>query len=160
MIPSPFSNYWREILLEVIRQIIAGWCQQTLCFQKFVDNAQQCFAFTPQANFPTHNFQWRWKVMGSDHNHLLFFKLNFQLHTYYRPICTHYSRFENMGRQKIGSGLFFVTQKEKRQSGLFSLKLQKHFKSRKNIVHNLKKRVDATFNNIHIYFKFQTLKKY
>ena len=23
-------------------------------FQKFVDNAQQCFAFTPQANFPTH----------------------------------------------------------------------------------------------------------
>ena len=21
----------------------------------FVDNAQQCFAFTPQANFPTHN---------------------------------------------------------------------------------------------------------
>ena len=26
---------------------------------KFVDNAQQCFAFTPQANFPAHdlNFQ-------------------------------------------------------------------------------------------------------
>ena len=23
-----------------------------LCFQMFVDNAQQCFAFTPQANFP------------------------------------------------------------------------------------------------------------
>ena len=22
---------------------------------KFVDSAQQCFAFTPQANFPTHN---------------------------------------------------------------------------------------------------------
>ena len=22
------------------------------CIQKFVDNAQQCFAFTPQANFP------------------------------------------------------------------------------------------------------------
>ena len=22
-------------------------------FQKFVDNAQQCFAFTPQTNFPT-----------------------------------------------------------------------------------------------------------
>ena len=21
----------------------------------FVDNAQQCFAFTPQANFPAHN---------------------------------------------------------------------------------------------------------
>jgi hypothetical protein len=25
-------------------------------FQKFVDNAQQCFAFTPQANFFAHNF--------------------------------------------------------------------------------------------------------
>ena len=25
------------------------------CFQKFVDNSQQCFAFTPQANFPAHN---------------------------------------------------------------------------------------------------------
>ena len=22
------------------------------CFQKFVNNSQQCFAFTPQANFP------------------------------------------------------------------------------------------------------------
>ena len=32
-------------------------------FQKFVDNTQQCFAFTPQANFPAHNlnFQWRWR---------------------------------------------------------------------------------------------------
>ena len=26
-------------------------CQQTFCFQRFVDNAQKCFAFTPQANF-------------------------------------------------------------------------------------------------------------
>ena len=31
-------------------------------FQKFVDSAQQCFVFTPQANFPSHNlnFHWRW----------------------------------------------------------------------------------------------------
>ena len=32
--------------------------------QKFVENAQQCFAFTPQANFPAHNLnshtRWRW----------------------------------------------------------------------------------------------------
>ena len=28
---------------------MAGWCQQTFCFQKFVDNAQPCFVFTPQA---------------------------------------------------------------------------------------------------------------
>ena len=29
----------------------------------FGDNAQQCFAFTPQANFPAHNlnFHWRWR---------------------------------------------------------------------------------------------------
>ena len=36
-------------------QNITGHCQQTFCFQKFDDNAQQCFAFTPQANFPAHN---------------------------------------------------------------------------------------------------------
>ena len=32
-------------------------------FQKFVNNAQQCFAFTPQTNFPAHilNFHWRWR---------------------------------------------------------------------------------------------------
>ena len=31
--------------------------------QKFVDNAHQCFAFTPQAIFPAHdlNFHWRWR---------------------------------------------------------------------------------------------------
>jgi hypothetical protein len=48
---SENSKYWRESLIEVN---IAWWCQQTFCFQKFVINAQQCFAFTPQANFPTH----------------------------------------------------------------------------------------------------------
>ena len=60
---SENSNYWREILLDVIRQNIAWWCQQTFCSQMFVDNSQQCFAFTPQANFPTHNlnFHWRWR---------------------------------------------------------------------------------------------------
>ena len=49
-------------LLEVWRQNITGCCQQTFCFQNFVDNTQQCFAFTPQANFPAHNlnFYWRW----------------------------------------------------------------------------------------------------
>ena len=53
-------NYWRRSLHEVYRQKID---QQTFCFQKFVDNAQQCFAFTPQANFPAHNlnFHWRWR---------------------------------------------------------------------------------------------------
>ena len=59
---SENSNYWKESLLEVIRQNIAGWFEQSFCFQKFVDKAQQCFAFAPQANFPGHNlnFHWRW----------------------------------------------------------------------------------------------------
>ena len=31
--------------------------------KRFVDNTQQCFALTPQANFPAHNldFHWRWR---------------------------------------------------------------------------------------------------
>ena len=38
-------------------------CQQSFENKKFVDNTQQCFAFTPQANFPVHNlnFHWRWR---------------------------------------------------------------------------------------------------
>ena len=45
-----------------LRQNIVRWCQQTFCFQKFVDNTQQYFAFTSEANFPAHNlnFHWRW----------------------------------------------------------------------------------------------------
>ena len=35
---SENSNYWWETLLEVIRQNIAGWCQQTFFSQNFVDN--------------------------------------------------------------------------------------------------------------------------
>ena len=34
-------------MLEKERQNIAGHCQQTLCIQMFVDNIQQCFAFSP-----------------------------------------------------------------------------------------------------------------
>ena len=41
------------------------------------------------------------------------------------------------GVQKIGSGLFYIIQKEKRQPGLFSFKLQ--IASKKNIVQKLKK---------------------
>ena len=32
-------------------QNIAGNCQQTLCFQMFVGNTQQCFALLPYAQF-------------------------------------------------------------------------------------------------------------
>ena len=35
----------------------------TFCFQKFVDNHQQCFALPLQVNFPANdlNFHWRWR---------------------------------------------------------------------------------------------------
>ena len=59
LIPSPLhgenSNYCRESLLEVYRQIIAGGCQQTFENKKFVDITQQCFALLPQVNFPANN---------------------------------------------------------------------------------------------------------
>jgi hypothetical protein len=52
-----------ETLLGVVNELFFSKVQ-TFCFQKFVDNPQQCFAFTPQANFPAHNLnfhsRWRW----------------------------------------------------------------------------------------------------
>ena len=38
-----------------VKKNIAGCYQQTFGYKKFVDNAQQCLAFTPQANFPRHD---------------------------------------------------------------------------------------------------------
>ena len=32
-----------------------GDANKAFDFPKLVDNDQQCFAFTPQANFPAHN---------------------------------------------------------------------------------------------------------
>ena len=62
----------RENFLEVIRQNIAGWCQQTFCFQKFVYEAQQCFASTPQANFLAGPwFSLKGKVIGLNPGYLL-----------------------------------------------------------------------------------------
>ena len=58
------SNYWRENLLEVIRQNIAGCWQQTL-HQKFVHNTQQCFAFTTKVNLPANNLNFHWRWWGS-----------------------------------------------------------------------------------------------
>ena len=58
-IPSPLPSVKilimsGKVCFEVIMQKIAGCCQQTFCLQMFVDKARQCFAFTPQANFPTN----------------------------------------------------------------------------------------------------------
>ena len=33
-------------------QNIDGWYQQTFCFQKFVDNTQQCFTLHLKQTFP------------------------------------------------------------------------------------------------------------
>ena len=61
----------------LIRQNIAGWCQQPFCFQKFVDNSLQCFTFTTQTNFPAHNFNfhWRWWDWIQATFYFLFFTL-------------------------------------------------------------------------------------
>ena len=56
-IPSPSTSVKIQMqvgkfVLRFLCKKIAGCCQQNGCFQKFVDKAQQCFAFTPQAKFP------------------------------------------------------------------------------------------------------------
>ena len=40
-----------------LKSNIAGCCQQTFEENKFVDNAQQCFAFMSHRNFPAHNLK-------------------------------------------------------------------------------------------------------
>jgi len=35
--------------------VIAGRCQQTFAYKRFVDITQQCFAILPQVNFPANN---------------------------------------------------------------------------------------------------------
>ena len=44
-------------------------------FKKFVDNSQQCFAFTPQANFPTHNLNFQGEGDGDGIESRLLFKI-------------------------------------------------------------------------------------
>ena len=39
----------------VLRQNIAGHCQQAFENKKFVDITQQCFALLPQVNFPAND---------------------------------------------------------------------------------------------------------
>ena len=60
-IPSPSPLV--KIQIMGWKKNIVGPCKQTFEYKIFVDNAQQCFAFTPQANFPAHslNFHWRWR---------------------------------------------------------------------------------------------------
>ena len=57
-IPSPSPSVKIQIMG---RKFCLRHKGKTFCFHKFIDNAQQYFAFTPQANFPAHylNFHWR-----------------------------------------------------------------------------------------------------
>jgi hypothetical protein len=48
-----------KLCLPQARQNITGRYQQTFEHKKFVDHAQQCFAFTPQTNFPAHNLNFQ-----------------------------------------------------------------------------------------------------
>jgi hypothetical protein len=47
---------------------LLGVVNKHLDTKKFVDNAQQCFAFTHQANFPAHNFEFSLKMNVMESN--------------------------------------------------------------------------------------------
>ena len=58
LIPSPSGKIQimdEKVCLRCEGKNIAVHCQQTFENKKFVDNNQQCSAFTLQANFPAHN---------------------------------------------------------------------------------------------------------
>ena len=55
--------------------MLGDGCQQTFCFQMFVDNAQQCFALTPQTNFPAQNLNFHWRWRWWDRIQAIFFNL-------------------------------------------------------------------------------------
>ena len=59
---SNYSAQCRGSKIGAENRQIAPLCQQTFCFQKFVDNVQQCFDLSPQVNFPSHylNSNWKW----------------------------------------------------------------------------------------------------
>ena len=61
LIPSPSPSMKIQIMGGKVclrrkgKTLLFRGCQQTFCFQKFVDNTQQYFTLTPQANFPAQN---------------------------------------------------------------------------------------------------------
>ena len=70
LIPSPLPSVKTQILG---RELCLRCKGKTLKYKKFVDITQQCFAYTPQANFPANdlNFSLKVKVMGSNPGYLL-----------------------------------------------------------------------------------------
>ena len=75
MILSPSvknSNYWQESLLELIRQIIAGWCNNLLVFKKLLTTPSNVLPLHLNQTFPPiFEFSQKVKVMGSDPGYLL-----------------------------------------------------------------------------------------
>ena len=61
---------------------LPGDCQQTFENKKFVNIIQQCFAFTPQANFPAHNLIFT-EGEGDGIEIMLPFKIFSTLHSMY-----------------------------------------------------------------------------
>ena len=60
LIPSPSPSVKIQIMggkvcLRSKGKSLLGFVNKRLKTKKFVDNAKQCFANTPQANFPAHN---------------------------------------------------------------------------------------------------------
>ena len=77
LIPSPSPS----VKIQIMGGKVCLRCA-TFCFQKFVDNAQQFFAFTPQANFRAHNLnshqRWRWwNWIQAIFSSLFYFNLGF-----------------------------------------------------------------------------------
>ena len=48
---------------------------KTFEYKNFVDNAQQCFPYTPQANFPANDLDFHWRWMWWDQNQATFLNL-------------------------------------------------------------------------------------
>ena len=62
--------------------------QGELISKVFVDNAQQCFAFTPQANLSTHNLNFHWRWRWWDWIQATFYKLFYS--TYISTFLVHF----------------------------------------------------------------------
>ena len=73
-------KFWRLCYESLLHIWLFSRGNEVFHWIHFVHNAQQCFAFTPQANFPAHNlnFHWRWRwwdQIQATFKNLLYFAL-------------------------------------------------------------------------------------
>ena len=110
-----FQTQWKEFVKKTMQEIEIqlflrpDWAEK--CSQMFVDIIQQCFAFTPQANFPAHNlnFHWRWRRwdwIQATFQNFFYFKIFFGIGNYYKH--TVYCRA--ITKKKIPSSSILGTQ--------------------------------------------------